>query len=151
MAASMSRHLGLGGGNGYHFLNMCLVIYLASLMTWWQRICLQCRRHRRDGFDPWVRKIYWRRKRQPTPIFLPEKSHGQRSLVDYSLWGCKESDATENTQHTDDLFDFLYYLTFYTTTYKSIWLVNTIYKYYFEKKYLDKSHLSQMSNSSART
>ena len=34
----------------------------------------------RHGFDPWFRKILWRRKWQPTPIFLPEKSHGQRSL-----------------------------------------------------------------------
>ena len=31
----------------------------------------------------------------PTPVFLPGKFHGQRSLVGYSLWGCKESDTTE--------------------------------------------------------
>ena len=37
----------------------------------------------RPGFDPWVGKIPWRRKWQPTPVFLPEKSHGQRSLVGY--------------------------------------------------------------------
>ena len=36
------------------------------------------------GFDPWVRKIPWRRKRQPTPVFLPGESHGRRSLVGYS-------------------------------------------------------------------
>jgi len=46
----------------------------------------QCRR---PGFDPWVRKIPWRRAQQPTPVFLPGKSHGQRSLVGYSLWGYK--------------------------------------------------------------
>ena len=40
--------------------------------------------YRRHGFDPWVRKIPWRRKWQPTPVFLPEKSHGQRSLEGYS-------------------------------------------------------------------
>jgi len=39
-----------------------------------------------DGFSPWVRKITWRRKRQPTPVSLPGKSHGQRSLVVYSPW-----------------------------------------------------------------
>ena len=50
----------------------------------WQRICLQCSR---PGFDPWVRKIPWRREWQPTLVFLPEKSHGQRSLVGYSPWG----------------------------------------------------------------
>ena len=47
------------------------------------------------GFDPWVGKIPWRRKWQPTPVFLPEKSHGQRSLVGYSPWGHKELDTTE--------------------------------------------------------
>ena len=36
---------------------------------------------RRPGFDPWVGKIPWRRKWQPTPVFLPGKAHGQRSLV----------------------------------------------------------------------
>ena len=49
----------------------------------------QCRRHRRFRFNPWVRKISWRRKWQPTPVFLPGKSHGQRSLVSYSPWGRK--------------------------------------------------------------
>ena len=44
-------------------------------------ICLQCRRPR---FDPWVGKISWRRKWQPTPVFLPGISHGQRSLAGYS-------------------------------------------------------------------
>jgi len=44
----------------------------------------QCRRHKRCKFNPWVRKIPWRRKWQPTPIFLPGESHGQRSLVGFS-------------------------------------------------------------------
>ena len=50
---------------------------------------------RRPGVDPWSRKIPWRRKWQPTPIFWPEESHGQRSLVGCHLWGCTESDTTE--------------------------------------------------------
>ena len=41
----------------------------------------------RPGFDPWVGKIPWRRKWQPTPVFLPGKSHGRRSLAGYSPWG----------------------------------------------------------------
>ena len=45
--------------------------------------------------DPWVGKISWRRKWQPTPVFLPRESQGRRSLVGYSPWGCKESDTTE--------------------------------------------------------
>ena len=54
----------------------------------------QCRRCR---FDPWVGKVPWRRKWQPTPLFLPGKSHGHRSLAGYSPRGCKESDTTEHT------------------------------------------------------
>ena len=50
-------------------------------------------------FDPWIGKIPWRRKWQPTPVFLPGTSHGQRSLVGYSPWGHKESDITEVTQN----------------------------------------------------
>ena len=51
--------------------------------------------YRRHEFNPWVGKIPWRRKWQPTPIFLPGESHGQRSLVSYSQWDCKESDTTK--------------------------------------------------------
>ena len=47
------------------------------------------------GFDPWVWKIPWRRTWQPTPVFMPGKSHGPRSLVGYNPWNHKESDATE--------------------------------------------------------
>ena len=53
------------------------------------------RRHVRCRLDPWVGKIPWSRKWQPTPVFLLGKSHGQRSLAGYSPWGCKESDMTE--------------------------------------------------------
>ena len=66
-----------------------------SLLPWWLRqwrICLQCRR---PGFDPWVRKIPWRREWQPTPGFSPGESHGQRSLVGYSPRGHKELGTTE--------------------------------------------------------
>ena len=45
--------------------------------------------------DPQAGKIPWRRKWQPTPVFLPAESHGQRSLAGYSPWGFKESEMTE--------------------------------------------------------
>ena len=54
----------------------------------------QCRRHR---FYPWVGKSLCSKKWQPTPVFLPGESHGQRSLVGYSPWGHTESDMTEET------------------------------------------------------
>ena len=44
---------------------------------------------------PWVEKIPWGRKWQPTPVFMPGKFHGQRSLLGYSLQGCKELNMTE--------------------------------------------------------
>ena len=46
-------------------------------------------------FDSWVGKIPWKRKWQPTPVFLPEKFHGQSHLAGNSLRGCNESDKTE--------------------------------------------------------
>ena len=54
-------------------------------------------RCKRCDFDPWVKMIPWRRTQQPkpTPVFLPGESNGQRSLVDYSPRGQKESDVTE--------------------------------------------------------
>ena len=61
---------------------------------------LQCSRCRRPGFDPWVGKIPWKRKRQPVPIFLSGESHGQRSLAGYSPWSHKGSDMTEHTCDT---------------------------------------------------
>ena len=48
-----------------------------------ESVCLQ---FRRPGFNPWVRKIPWRRKWQPSPVFLPGESHGRRSLVGRSPW-----------------------------------------------------------------
>ena len=74
---------------------------------WWFRrlsVYLQCRR---PGFDPWVGKIPWRKKWQSTPVLLPGKSHGQRSLVGYSPWRCKELDTTERLH---------FHLNFYTKT-----------------------------------
>ena len=66
----------------------CLSFLVAQMV----KNLLQCRRY---GFKPWIRKIPWKREWQSTPVFLPGKFHGQRILVAYSPWGCKESDKTE--------------------------------------------------------
>ena len=54
--------------------------------------------------ETWVRslggKIRWRREWLPTPVFLPRELHGQRSLVGYSPWSCKETDTTEQLTYT---------------------------------------------------
>ena len=49
------------------------------------------------GVNPWVRKSPWRRAWQPSPVFLPGEAHGQKSLVGYGPWGCKESEPTKRT------------------------------------------------------
>ena len=75
-------------------------------------ICLECRSL---GFNPWVRKIPWRRKWQPTPVLLPGKFHGWRSPMGCSPWGHKESDTNEQLH-------FLQWTTFYQTS--PPWLIN---------------------------
>ena len=60
----------------------------------------QYRKHKRREFNPWVKKIPWRRAWQPTLVFLPGESHGQRSLASYSPLGHKELDMPEVTEHS---------------------------------------------------
>ena len=69
-----------------------------SVVPWWlsgKEPQCQCRTR---GFDPWVGKIPWRMKWQPTSVFLLGKSHGQRTLAGYSPCGHKESDMTEHAE-----------------------------------------------------
>ena len=71
----------------YFFLNGSVVnLGFLGVSSGKELACL-CRRRKRHGFDPWVRKILWRRAWQPTPGFLPREFHRQRSLVGYSPWG----------------------------------------------------------------
>ena len=82
---------------------MFLLVHLSYLIDLEGFLCsasgkepaCQCRRLKRYGFNPWVRKILWRRAWQSTPVFLPGESHGQ------SLGGSPqrltESDTTEAT------------------------------------------------------
>ena len=57
--------------------------------AWWLSGKKSASQSRRRRFDPWVEKMPWKRKWQPTPVSLPGKSHGQKSLVGYSPWGHK--------------------------------------------------------------
>ena len=68
-------------------------------------VCLQCWR---PEFHSWFGKIPWRRKWQSTPILLPEKFQGGRSLKGYSPWGCKELDTTEQLHFLSKLI-YLYW------------------------------------------
>ena len=78
-------------------LTVFLTIIAACGLPWWlsgKESTCQCRR---CGFNPWVRKIPWRRKWQPTPVFWPGESQGRGSLVGCHLWGHRELDMTEVT------------------------------------------------------
>ena len=59
---------------------------MASLVVSGKESACQCRRHK---FDPWVGKIPWSRKWLPSPVPLPGKSRGQKSLVDYTPWSLR--------------------------------------------------------------
>ena len=65
----------------------------------------QCRRCKRHGFNPWVGNIPWSRKWQPALVFLPGKSHGQRSLAGCSPQGCKQSDTTERRVSVSSVYE----------------------------------------------
>ena len=84
---------------------MCVYMFSVMWASRWHRgeapTC-QHRRCRRPGFDPSVWKIPWRRKWQPTPVFLPGKSHGQRNLAGYSPFGRKESGTTEHARTSNE-------------------------------------------------
>ena len=64
-----------------------------GLLTWLSKESAYQRK--RCGFNPWVGKTPWKRKWQPTSVFLPGKFPGQRSLVDCNPWDRKETDMTE--------------------------------------------------------
>ena len=78
------------------YLNIKVLVEGIRLPKWLngKESACQSRSHRRHGFGTSAGKIPWRRKWQPTPVFLPGESHGWRSLVGYSPWGHKKSDTT---------------------------------------------------------
>ena len=89
------------------FMYFLVPMHINRVLSWLsgKESACQCERNKRHGFNPWVGKIPWRRKWQPTPVFLPGESHGQRSLAGYRPWGRKESHnwATEHAcMHTHE-------------------------------------------------
>ena len=78
--------------------NQCVTlisfIVYVLLLPWWLSGRESACQYRRCRFDPWSEKIPWRRKWQPTPVFLPEEPLGRRSLEGYRPCGCRESDTT---------------------------------------------------------
>ena len=97
------------------FVSLIFPLYdtLEGFPSWLssKEFAFQCRK---CVFNPRVRKIPWWKKWQPTPVFLPGKSHGQWSLVGYSPWGHKGSDTTKDLH----------------TWHSRQWLLFTIHTYY---------------------
>ena len=95
------------------------VVYTYSLPRWHNRkaSACQCKRHKRPSFYPWVRKMPWWRKWQPEAVFLPGKSHGQRSLANYNPWGHKELNITEHA-HTHTHTQYIYTMEYYSVILK---------------------------------
>ena len=80
------------------------ILYVFFGLPWWLSDKESSCRFRKHRFDPWSGNIPWRRKWHPTPVFLPRKSHGQRSPVGYSPCGCKESDMTYQLNSNNNTF-----------------------------------------------
>ena len=118
-----------------NIFSLSMVLFLFCGLPWWlssKKICLQYRRCR---FNSWVRKVPWRRAWKPTPVLLPGKSHRQRSLVGYSLWGFQESDTTQRTEHTCTHFclvnKFFCTIFFFHSTHKQYHMVLVLCLTYF--------------------
>ena len=81
------------------YIYICMYVYsfLGGTVV---KISCQCKGWRRCGFNPWVRKDPWSKKWQLTPIFLPGKFHGQKSLVGYHPWGTKIQTGPSERTHT---------------------------------------------------
>ena len=75
----------------------CNFLFCSSMMQWYKETPCQCRSRKRRRLDPRIRKIPWRWKWQPTPVFLPGKSHGQRNLAGYRPWGPKSRTQLRKT------------------------------------------------------
>ena len=111
--------------SGQHCSGLCISVFICSVYldsTYdWASLVAQRLKHLsgmwRPQFDPWVGKIPWRRKWQPTPVLLLGEVHGGRSLIGYSPRGRKESDMTERLHFTYDwnymVFVFLH-LTYFS-------------------------------------
>ena len=102
---------------------------------------------RRLGVDPWVRKIPRRREWWPTPVFLPEESHKQRSLTGYSPLGCKQSDTTEQLRtHTHShTLTIRWYLTLRGQGWLQWWMIYQLSLKYQGWSVFAKFHLIQLN------
>ena len=105
---------------------------------------------------------FWRRKWQPTPVFLLEESHGLRGLVGYNLWGCKESDTTKQLTHTHKglqqtlhvllwmLTQLSIYVSYYSLSYKEMNIGLTFSKSILKLRKAKSCVVAQIENSIAK-
>ena len=101
----------------------------------------QCRRL---GSNPCMEKILWRREWQPTPVFLPGKSHGRRQLAIYSPWSFKESDTTERlSTHAGILFSIVAAPIYVPTNSVRVPLFSTLSPAFIVCRHFDNGHSEQ--------
>ena len=114
----------------YQWIYMCM-----GLPKWFsgKESAWQCKRYWRHEFDPWVGKISWRRMWQSTLIFLLDKSHGQRSMVDHSPWSHKELGMPELASSESDIcanrciyLNILIWLHVHVCTCEQIFMIQSI-------------------------
>ena len=98
----------------FYIFQKCFKIYFINFYIFFNR--LKCRY-----------LTLWRRKWQPTPVFLSGKPHGQRSLVGYSPWGCKESNTIDATEHSTKQHH--HHLTFYIVIMNGIFRLQSRFGY----------------------
>ena len=132
--------------------HIALTYIYARLPRWHsgKESAYQSRRYKKCRFSLWVGKIPWRRKWQPTLVFLPGESQGNRSLVDYSPWGCKESNMTEwlglHTCTYISQFHLSTNLSKGTRATSAFWLLSIMLQWILMHKYLLMSLLLVLSN-----
>ena len=104
-------------------------VFSLSWLRWLrgESVCLRCGR---PGFYPWVGKIPWRRKWQPTPVFLPGESRGRRSLA-AAVYGVAESDTAEAAQQQQQHWFFSRMIDYFVCGRLRFYLFLTIFCYWF--------------------
>ena len=111
MGISVLSCTDINTGTKHHKISLSISVFIFLKVNPSGEAVTMCTRHSTNSYNLYHSLLkhdpIWRRKWQPTPVLLPGKSHGQRRLVGYSPWGCKESDMTER-------LPFLFFLSYLT-------------------------------------
>ena len=135
-ASSFSLNMILAVGLSY--MAFVIVRHISSMASLMAQLMKYLPPRGRYRINPWVRRILWKRKWQPTPVFLPRKSHGQKSLAGKSPWDCKwvghylatKQQHFSYTQYVGALY-YRWILNFVTCFSASIWIIIWLFCVHF--------------------